>query len=318
MSIWRRGPIAAAAGALAAAAGVLAVACSAAPSESDTAATAQESGLTTADTADLSGLITILATPDIAVGTHRFAFVLTDKKGLIRLPVAAVASYRYPDGHQSRDTRQGPVQQARARFTEFPLGTRGIYVVDFEFDRSGEWGVEVSVPTPEGSSASTEILFSVPDRTRSPSPGERPPASQSRTLADVASIEELATGTHHDPELYRLSIADALAAGRPMVVVFASPAFCTNAVCGPQVEVESELREQYGDRVNFIHVDLYENPLEIQGDLDRGILTPILEEWGLTSQEWTFVMDGDGIVRDRFENFVPAAELERSIQSVLD
>ena len=48
-----------------------------------------------------------------------------------------------------------------------------------------------------------------------------------------------------------------------MVVVFASPAFCVNAVCGPQVEVLSELQEVYGDRASFVHVDLYENPEEI-------------------------------------------------------
>ncbi|MCH8910983.1 MAG: thioredoxin family protein, partial [Chloroflexi bacterium] len=99
--------------------------------------------------------------------------------------------------------------------------------------------------------------------------------------------------------------------------VFASPAFCTNAVCGPQVEVATELREEYGDRVDFVHVDLYSNPREIQGDLDKAMLSPLLEEWGLVSQEWTFIVDSDGIVTHRFENFAPKPELVEALdQSV--
>ena len=51
---------------------------------------------------------------------------------------------------------------------------------------------------------------------------------------------------------------------RPLLTVFASPAFCTNAVCGPQVEIAIELREVYGNEVDFMRVDLYSNPQEIQ------------------------------------------------------
>ena len=101
------------------------------------------------------------------------------------------------------------------------------------------------------------------------------------------------------------------------MVVFASPAFCTNAVCGPQVEVLSNLSATYGDAADFVHVDLFTNPKEIQGDLTRAKKTPLLDEWGLVSQEWTFVMDHEGVVVGRFENFVPQLELEPSLESVL-
>ena len=71
----------------------------------------------------------------------------------------------------------------------------------------------------------------------------------------------------------------------------------------------SNLSATYGDAADFVHVDLFTNPKEIQGDLTRAKKTPLLEEWGLVSQEWTFVMDRDGVVVGRFENFVPQLEL---------
>ena len=65
---------------------------------------------------------------------------------------------------------------------------------------------------------------------------------------------------------------------RPLLVVFASPAFCTIAVCGPQVEIASELREVYGNEVDFMRVDLYSIPQKNQSDLSIAKLTPLLRE----------------------------------------
>ena len=101
------------------------------------------------------------------------------------------------------------------------------------------------------------------------------------------------------------------------MVVFASPAFCTNAVCGPQVEVASTLREKYGDQAEFIHVDLYDNPHEIKATCLSQWFRLSWKSGGLVSQEWTFVMDADGAVAARFENFVPEAELEEALQTIL-
>jgi hypothetical protein len=139
-----------------------------------------------------------------------------------------------------------------------------------------------------------------------------------RTLADVANVRELTTGSFYDDELYRYSIADALQRKRPLIVVFASPAFCTNAVCGPQVEVVSDLRKRYEDEADFIHVDLYENPVEIQGDLAKAVETPVLREWGLVSQEWTYVVGSNGVVSARFENFVGEQELSSAIREAIE
>ena len=263
-----------------------------------------------------NGIRTVLGTPDLGVGTQRVGFVLSDELGLVRLPVVRVTSYFLPGGEAGE--RVGPAQEMMARFFEFPYGVRGIYSAEFTFDRPGDWQLEVRLPQPDGGMVTTAFAFPVAEQTRAPSVGDDAPRSESRTADDVESLAELTTGSQPDAALYRTSIVQALDAGRPFVVVFASPAFCTNALCGPQVEVLSGLAAIYGDRADFIHVDLYENPHEIKGDLDRAVRTPLLLEWGLETDEWTFLVDAQGRVAARFEAFATRAELEAAVVAMLD
>ena len=255
-----------------------------------------------------------LATPDLGIGTQRFGIVLSDNDGLIKFPIVRLTTQFFPNGYES-DPDPALSTSASARFYLFPFGTRGIHTTDLVFGRAGMWSVLAEIPRPDGSSAPVEVRFPVADAAMSVTVGQQAPASNSSTLASVDSIRELTTGSHRDPDLYTYSIADALERDRPLLIVFASPAFCTNAVCGPQVEIASELREVYGDKVDFVHVDLFSNPHEIQGDLSIAMYTPLLEEWGLSSQEWTFIVGADGIVTHRFENFAPKPELIEALDS---
>jgi len=258
----------------------------------------------------------VLATPDLGVGMQRFGIVLSDDTGLIKFPIVRLTSNFFPNGYDS-EPDASLTESASARFYIFPFGTRGIHSALFNFERAGQWAVSAEIPRPDGSTAPFEVRFQVAESAMSVTVGQKAPPSDSRTLSIVGNISDLTTGSFRDPELYRYSIAEALERDRPLLIVFASPTFCTNAVCGPQVEIVGELREEYGDRVDFVHVDLYTNPREIQGDLSRAMLTPLLKEWGLVSQEWTFIVGSDGIVTHRFENFAPKPELIEALnQSV--
>ena len=257
-----------------------------------------------------AGLTLIFGTPDIGVGPQRVAFVLSDGGGIVKLPITSLSA-SFSGG--------GEAQTVVARYYDFPEGIRGLYVGELNFDRAGEWMLEVSLPRADGSRATLSFPVTVADRTSAPGVGEPAPASRNRTLADVESVNELSTGAEPDPALYELTIAEALEAGRPLVIVFASPGFCTNALCGPQAEILTVLRERHGDRATFIHVDLYENPLEIRSmGLGVAIETPLLREWGLRTPEWTFIVGADGLVAGRFEAFAPEAELEEALIALLD
>ena len=258
-----------------------------------------------------AGLTVVVGTPDLGVGSQRVAFVISDDLGLVKLPIVSVTAQFQDDAE--------PGDPVIARYYDFPEGIRGLHVTQLEFDRAGQWILDVSYPLPDGSTGGTSFPVQVAEQTHAPDVGDEAPPSANRTLADVATVYELSTGAEPDPKLYEQTIAEALQEGRPLVVVFASPGFCTNALCGPQAEVLSILRERYSDEANFIHVDLYENPEEIRTQgLDIAIETPLLMEWGLETAEWTFIIDADGIVTHRFEAFVAESELEPALIEVIE
>ncbi len=258
------------------------------------------------------GLMAILATADLAVGEQRVGFVLTTPTGLIRAPAVTVTSLFFPQGGAEAEE----MQRALALFHPWPLATRGLYTTTLSFDEPGRWGLDISVVNPEGPARRAQIFYDVEETPSAPAVGSAGIRSHSKTIDDVESLTQLTTGSLPDPDLYQTTLAEAMDSGLPTVVVMASPAFCTNAVCGPQVEVLKELKNEYQGRANFIHIDFYDNPEEIQGDLNLARLSPTVIEWGLPSNEWSFVLDREGVITARFEAFATLGELRQAIERV--
>ena len=101
------------------------------------------------------------------------------------------------------------------------------------------------------------------------------------------------------------------------MVVFSTPAFCVSATCGPQLEIVSQVKERHKDKANFIHVEVFEDPHLIEEGRLSATPVPAMEEWGLLTEPWIFVIDGDGRVRAKFEQFTPAEEIEAALREVL-
>lgn len=263
-----------------------------------------------------SGLTTIVATKELGVGPQRVAFLLTTDKALVTVPeVEVTSSYVGEGGPLQGETKTAP-------FHPWPYGVRGTYVTEMEFDRAGLWRLDIKA-VEDGETVSASIDLDVAETGHVPQVGTVPPLSENKTLGNSESIEKITTDYSPDPDLYRLTVADAVATGLPAVVVFASPAFCTSPTCGPQTDTVSELKEGYAGQANFIHVEIYDNPDEIQGDLSKAGIAKPVSEWGISSipgwfnESWTFVLDGEGKIVQRFEGFATLEELEAALQSVV-
>ena len=254
------------------------------------------------------GYTVSLGTPDLSPGTHRISIVIEGPTGLIETPAMRITVLP--------EDAPGEMQEVVARFSRFPDGVRGFHVTSVNFATIGRWNLILHIPSDDGFT-DIGIAVDIPLDTSAPSVGDQAPPSASRTLLDVPNIADLSTGEEPDPGLYIISLADAVEAGKPFVVVFASPGFCTNAFCGPQAEVLSEVRAIFGDLANYIHVDLYENPEQVRFG-EEPVETPILEEWGLHTDEWTFVVNAEGIVVSRFEAFAPLEEVEAALAAILE
>jgi hypothetical protein len=288
----------------------MAVACASLPVDSGDPSESQ-----TPVEADAGSLTTILATKDLRVGTQRVSFLLATPSALVKSPNAFVATRRL-DG-------TGEVVETKiADFHLWPYGIRGAYSTELTFDRPGTWQLEVSVQDGDFD-GSGRLEVDIAEKSLVPDVGSVPPLSRTKTLRTVGDVQLLTTDFTPDQDLYQVSIADAAKRNQPAVIVFATPAFCTSPTCGPQVDIVSELKDAHQGEASFIHVEIYDNPEEIQGDLSRARFAEAVEEWkldrlpGWFNESWTFVLNSEGRVHQRFEGFVTLEELEESLQQVL-
>ena len=250
-------------------------------------------------------------TSDLAVGPNRFAFAVFDED---RSPVrvARIDVTYLPLSGEERVERT-----AEAVFRRWPTGHAGVYSVQVEFDRAGPWGMLGRFTDADGNAVLAQTGITVKEQSSSPGIGQAVPASMSRTLDETEDLGNLTSSLSPDPDLYRVSIADAVGNGLPTVVSFATPAFCSTATCGPQVDILSDLKEKYAPGANFIHIEVYENPDEMFTNTSNGRLSPVMDEWGLATEPVTFVLGSDGIVTGKFDGFVNEEELESALIEVL-
>ena len=259
----------------------------------------------------------ILATKDLMVGMNRVAFLLANSKALITTPTVSLKPIYL-------GAAASVWQAVTPELYMWPFGSRASYVTELFFDRSGDWQLNVEVEEEDGSISLARILLNVQEASVTPSLGTVPPTALNKTIRDVDDMQELTTRSTPDRDLYVMTIAEALETEQPLLVVFASPAVCTSPTCGPQVETVEELKDQYKSRMNFIHVEVYDNPSKIQGDLSRAKFAPIIDTWGFTQLEgyrnesFVFIIDGDGRITSKYEGFATKRELEKGLEEVLD
>lgn len=256
-----------------------------------------------------------VASTDLAVGDNRVVFgLIRQGKGPIKDAQVTVETFLLTESGQD-----GPRQTVSAEFQIWAGGSGGVYITNLAFDETGEWGLGLKLENPDGTETRAGTRVQVKSESATPALGTPAPRSQNKTARDVSDLSELTTDSDPDPELYAKTIEEALDEGIPLVVSFATPAYCKTATCGPQLDAIKQLKSTHSDRVNFLHVEVYDNPPEIR---ESGIVTaklsPTLAEWGLPTEPWTFVVDGDGKVRAKYEGFVSSEELEGVITSTLD
>jgi hypothetical protein len=190
--------------------------------------------------------------------------------------------------------------------------SKGVWVSSPEFGENGQWGSQVTLQQPGDEPKSARMNFEVQEAFSAPGYGQ--PAVRSASLTERDSGGDVAKLCTNNPPcvLHKMSIADALAPGQqPLVVTFATPALCTSATCGPELDAVLALHQTYGERANFVHVEIYQYPF------DGSKVAAAVDEWKLPSDPWTFVVDRGGIVRDRFEGAAPAEEMEPALKAVL-
>lgn len=253
-----------------------------------------------------------LVASELVVGPNRFAVGLFDKDGGI-VQEAAVHFHYYDLSNPA-----APLLEIEADATPLhaPDGLTTIFTHERQFDRAGEWGVEVQASFPDGATAVKRIGFEVLADSPTLKPGQLAPAPVTPTAAEVNNdLTRLTSAVAPNPDFYRMSLAEALASGKPTVLLFSTPGFCRTRFCGPAYEQTSELESRFGERLNFIHVEVYTglpNPAANNWEV-----APAMAAFGLTTEPWLYLINAEGRIVYRVEGIFTTAEVERHLQQIL-
>ncbi|GAC1464067.1 MAG: thioredoxin family protein [Chloroflexota bacterium] len=261
-----------------------------------------------------SGIQALVTSNDLALGRNRFTFGLLDHNHPLSGGRPVVAFY-YLHGNAAT-----LVKSVSASFNYFGRGLpdtsansaavqlQGVYVADPTFARPGNWGAEFKLRY-KGRRVTLTSGFIVRRKSLTPAVGSPAPRSNNPTVAQKP-VRELDSG-HPPDDMHRLSIAQAIAQHKPLVVLFSTPAFCSSRMCGPQTDIVKNLERRYRSRVNFVHVEIYSHANPQYG------YAPTVLQWHLPSDPWVFVVNRKGIVAAKFEGPTASSEIESAIKVTL-
>lgn len=195
------------------------------------------------------------------------------------------------------------------------------YVATVEVPAPGQWRLAVSV-TPGAIMLAGTADISVLDQGSSAPVGSAAPTIRTPTLDETSGdARQLTTDPIPDLRLYRRSTGDALADHHPFVLVLDSTKFRVTTACGKALILARYLQDRWPD-VTFIHHEPFryavitDTPV-LEGTLTEPHLTDVSDAWGMggdpwgaLSMPWVFVVDGNGIVRAKYQGIMGSDDVD--------
>jgi len=258
-----------------------------------------------------------LATSVFTVGEDRLAFGMIDDQGQFVYGPTAVYVAPTPD-----DPAEGPfVAPADVLVTEGRYRSRqaaeegdpfaAVYQAEVPFDQKGQWAVfavtksgNTYVAAPSQVEVSTKKDDTIPDV------GEAAPKATTDTIESVKGNEDLLDTRVPPSDMHQESF-DQVVGKKPVALLFATPQLCQSRVCGPVTDIALQMKAKYGDRMEFIHQEVYADNDPQQG------LRQSLEQFNLRTEPWLFVVGSDGRITARLEGSFGLKAFEDAIQTGL-
>ncbi|HET7122328.1 MAG TPA: hypothetical protein VFI17_13885 [Solirubrobacterales bacterium] len=169
-----------------------------------------------------------------------------------------------------------------------------VYSVQLDFPEQGEWLPAVILK--EGGELRGKLLPSiiVGEFEKIPRVGQRAPLIHTPTAQDVGGDLSKITTRIPPDTMNKVDYAEALGK-KPIVLLFATPKFCQSRVCGPVVDVAEQAQHEYGDKADFIHMEIYKNNDPAQHPL------PQVRAFRLPTEPWLFTIDRKGRIAAAIE-----------------
>jgi hypothetical protein len=260
----------------------------------------------------------VIATSVFRVGENRLAFGVLDEN--VKFVYGKTVVYLQPEGGEVQGPIAAPADLllTQPRYRSRQAATeKDPFVASYEamvdISKTGIHRALVVSEVSKGRRIAATLDFEAvsPKEDEIPDVGEKAPAVKTDTLASLKGDDELlSTRDPAAPELHDAVFADVLGK-KPVALLFATPALCASRVCGPVVDEALQLKASYGDRVTFIHQEVF-----AANDPNEG-LRPPLQRFNLRTEPWLFTVKADGTIAARLEGSFGLRAFERALKAAL-
>jgi hypothetical protein len=250
------------------------------------------------------------------VGDNRVVFTLTDSSGQKQVAGpdrSLTIGYHGPKGETIPATPQ--------TFIWAIEGVNGVYAGHATFPSAGAWTADFTTAASGSPTETTTFGFDVHATITVISPGDAAPSVATPIVADVGGdLAKISSDSKPLKRFYETSEADALAAKKPFVLIFATPKFCVSTVCGPTLDKLKPVAAAHPD-LTFINVEPYVLRFAdggLQPVMTGTNLTPAPATiaFGLVTEPVVYVVGADGNVAASFEQVFAPEEIEAAIRQV--
>jgi hypothetical protein len=212
----------------------------------------------------------------------------------------------YPAQIESLETKPAYRSQTTA---DDPDAGQVVYTTSIDFPSNGEWRIGALIKDGDKLTAGLLTSAQVGGFKGVPRVGDRAPAIHTPTPQSVGGDLTRLT-TRIPPEIMNKADFHDVLGKKPVVLLFATPQFCQSRVCGPVVDEASQVQNDFGDKAEFIHMEIYKG-----NDPSKGV-RPQVRAFNLPSEPWLFVIDRKGVIRTAIEGAFNVEELTKAVRAV--
>jgi hypothetical protein len=162
----------------------------------------------------------------------------------------------------------------------------------------------------QGQTADSPVAVIDPKQAQVPYAGQKMITTATPTVGDARGVKPICT---RDPvcPFHTQSLDVALTQNLPVALVFATPALCQTATCGPVLDNVVAASAGFAGKINFVHSEIF------VGLSRNDANTPAVLAYHLQSEPLMFLADAHGTVVERIDGLFGQAEATAALQRLV-
>jgi len=236
-----------------------------------------------------------IITEDLELGNNRIVLSVLDNKGQT-ITDNLRFSFKKLGSNKTNEIKEIAVS--------FWPPKRNVFVTNINFNKTGYWEFIVNREN-ETAKATVNVL----ENSETLSVGDTVEPIYTPSLSDF-EISNITTDINPEKKLYLFNLEHALNQKKPILLSFSTPGLCVTGACAPQLEELKKISSLNND-VIIIHVEIWKNFDEVmkKGDLSVGVLNESVRKFNIKTEPWTFLINAEGIVKNRYQGYVESNEI---------